>query len=87
MKQIFLASGIIGLLCCFQIVRPPTQTVTLPPVTAQQLNIILSALEECDCPKKTTPELVNSFLAAARQQQPSWFPAPAKVDTAKTKKP
>lgn len=47
--------------------------ITLPPVTVSQLNIIVTALQTCDCPSKSTPELLNSFVSSARQQAPEWF--------------
>lgn len=65
-------------------VTRPQQTekrITLPPVTASQLNIIVTALQTCDCPSKSTPELLNSFVGSARQQAPEWFGL--KADTTK----
>lgn len=61
------------------------KTVQLPAVTVNQFNVVMQALQECDCPVKSTPALMQSFVDAAKTQQPSWFGI--KPDSSKTKKP
>lgn len=80
MKQL-LALCLIPVLCLLQIAAPPEKKLILS-VTVPQAQMILQALNECDCPQKTAADLRNYIVSEYNLQ----FPAP-KVDSSKIKKP
>jgi hypothetical protein len=53
--------------------QQPEKRVQLPPVTLKEYNVIITALQTCDCPSQTTPILFNSFVNAVKIQAPEWY--------------
>lgn len=84
-KKSDLCIAFLFSLIVFAVGQQKEKTVQLPAVTVNQFNVVMQALQECDCPVKSTPALMQSFVNAAKTQQPEWFGI--KPDSSKTKKP
>lgn len=67
--------------------QQPEKRVQLPAVTLKEYNVIITALETCDCPSQSTPVLYNSFVNAAKAQAPEWYGLKADTTQKKGGKP